>query len=249
MTPYNHARETISASCLYLVGVLVASLGGLELRSEDGAMLVTPQALHAGGESAITLSTFEAESRASHSRTATVWLVAADGTRVATLFSGATGEDGHERASFDVPDLSAGAYTIEAEIVGISDTLQTTTSLESAPGILIETDKPIYKPAQTIQGRVILVNNSLTPVAGDVEVLFHDGKGIRIHREQLTTNEFGVAPFSLQLASEVNFGTWKIRALRMPGALSRLVVVWSVSRGPQLLRVQRLLVNPLSALR
>ena len=36
-----------------------------------------------------------------------------------------------------------------------------------------------------IQGRVLLVDNALRPATGDVEVTFHDAKGIRIDRRQL----------------------------------------------------------------
>jgi len=43
-------------------------------------------------------------------------------------------------------------------------------------------------------------------------VTFHDAKGIRIDRRNLVANEYGVASFSLDLAKELNFGTWKVRA-------------------------------------
>jgi CD109 antigen len=52
----------------------------------------------------------------------------------------------------------------------------------------------------------------LRPLAGQVEVTFHDAKGIRLDRQALTANEYGAAAFALDLAKEVNFGTWKIRA-------------------------------------
>jgi CD109 antigen len=80
------------------------------------------------------------------------------------------------------------------------------------PVLFIETDKPIYKPGQTIQGRILVLNNELRPTSSKVDVEITDGKGIKIFREELKANAFGVAPFKLNLANELNFGTWKIVA-------------------------------------
>ena len=198
--------------CLF-AAVLASSPGAFRsLQGEDAALLIIPQSLHAGGESSFTLSTLDSKSRAALARTAVVQLLDADNTPIATLFDNTTGDDGHERVTFDVPAVAAGSYAIRALVEGVEDPLIADTVLRNTPGILIETDKPIYKPGQTIHGRVLLISNRLTPVAGEVEVTFHDAKGIRLDRKQLTTDEFGVAAFELDLATEVNFGTWKVRA-------------------------------------
>ena len=202
---------------LVFVAVLVSSVGVPSLHSEDAALLIVPRTLHGGGESSFTLSTLESESREALPRAATVLLVDGDGAPVATLFDGTTGADGHERVGFEVPPVGAGTYSIRAIVEGVEGPLEATTVLRNTPGILIETDKPIYKPGQTIQGRVLLISNRLTPVEGVTEVTFHDAKGIRLDRKQLTTDAFGVAAFELDLATEVNFGTWKIKA-RSEGA-------------------------------
>ena len=179
--------------------------------AEDGAMLVAPKEIHFGGSSALTLTTFNAQTHEPVSRRAIVRLL--DGNRiVAGLFDGQTGADGRVHIAFEVPDTASGGYRFEAQVSRIEEPLTLETMLSRAPAILIETDKPIYKPSQTIKGRVLLVNNAMRPVAGEVEVSFHDAKGIRIDRRTLEANEFGVAPFSLRLASEVNFGTWKVKA-------------------------------------
>jgi CD109 antigen len=174
--------------------------------------LTAPAEILAGGRSAATLSTLDVESGAAIGRAAVLTLEAPGGGDPYTLFSGATGASGHVSVEFSVPPLAPGSYIIRARVAGIDEPLDVSTRLSSAPAILIETDKPIYKPSQTIRGRVVLLSNSLEPVAGTVEVTFHDAKGIRIDREELTADAFGAAPFTLDLASEVNFGTWKIRA-------------------------------------
>ena len=196
---------------LALAGVVFFWGFAVPAAAEDGAMLVAPKEIHSGGSSALTLTTFNAQTHEPVSRRAIIRLL--DGNRiVAGLFDGQTGADGRVHIAFEVPDTASGGYRFEAQVSRIEEPLTLETMLSRAPAILIETDKPIYKPSQTIKGRVLLVNNAMRPVAGEVEVSFHDAKGIRIDRRTLEANEFGVAPFSLRLASEVNFGTWKVKA-------------------------------------
>lgn len=211
----HHAKKAlrIALAVSLLQGVFLAAPAWFrELRAEDGAVLVAPRKVYAGGKSSLTLTTFDSATRQPVARAFAVVLLSPEGAQVATISAGATGSSGHRQIEFDVPPLGAGTYKIQASITGVSEKLEVSTTLSRAPGILLETDKPIYKPSQRIQGRVILLDNGLRPLAGAVEVTFHDGKGVRIDRKQLLADEFGVAAFSLDLAKELNFGTWKIRA-------------------------------------
>ncbi len=192
------------------LAVLFAFAGQLSAGDFE-AMLVAPLEIHAGGQSAATVTAFYGASREPADLPVTLHL-SQGGVRTSALGTARTGSSGHVVIPFEVPANGGGVYKIEAEIGGISETLQAETTLSDAPAILIETDKPIYKPSQTIQGRVVLLDNVLRPRGGEVELTFHDGKGIRIDRKNLTANEYGVAPFELRLASEVNFGIWKIHA-------------------------------------
>jgi CD109 antigen len=203
-------RPRLTLTSLPLFWALAFSLSS-PARAEDGAILIAPQELPAGGRSSLTLTTLNITSHQPVGRPVVLSLLSGEST-VSTLHVGATGSDGRIHVPFDVPSVASGDYTIEARIGGIPDSLRLQVPVSSAPAILIETDKPIYKPSQTIQGRVLLVDNGLRPRPGEVDLAFHDAKGIRIDRRSLTANEFGVATFSLRLASEVNFGTWKIRA-------------------------------------
>lgn len=180
--------------------------------AEDAAILTAPRTLHVGTHSSFTLTTFDAETHLPVQRNALVELLSSDGSRRIVIFEGATGQQGRYHGPFTVPDDWVGEHLIQATISGLDETLEIAASIKKTLGILVETDKPIYKPGQTVLGRVLLLNSELKPVSGEVEVTFHDAKGLRIARQTLTANEFGTAPFSLDLATEVNFGTWKIRA-------------------------------------
>ena len=197
---------------LRLVALLLPTLLGANQRlshADDGALLVSPRELSAGGRAALTVTTFDDLARTPVSREVIVKLT--DGEAVLFEESGRTDASGRLYLPFDVPDLPAGSYSVRADVEGVGGSLEVSTSVSRAPAILVETDKPIYKPLQTIRGRVLLVDNALKPVMGEAEVSIHDAKGIRIRRETLVANEFGVAPFSLDLADEVNFGVWKVR--------------------------------------
>ena len=128
------------------------------------------------------------------------------------VFEDVTDDRGRLNARFDAPDIAPGTYTLELEVDGVDKILAAEVELRRMPVLLIETDKPIYKPSQTIQGRVLVLTNELRPTSSKVDVEITDGKGIKIFRKALKTNAFGVAPFKLDLANELNFGTWKISA-------------------------------------
>jgi CD109 antigen len=152
-------------------------------------------------------------------------LVSSDRSWSVLLFSGATGESGQRRVEFDVPGDRTGNHFFSAQVTDLDQPLDAATTIVKGAAILIETDKPIYKPGQKIQGRVVLLDNALKPTAGDVEVIIQDAKGLRIARLPLSCDQYGAAPFALDLANEVNFGTWKIRARSGAGESTRDVRV------------------------
>jgi CD109 antigen len=128
------------------------------------------------------------------------------------VFEGITDDRGRLTAQFYAPDVTPGQYTLEIEVEGVEQVLDAQVQIHKMPVLFIETDKPIYKPSQTIQGRILVLNNELRPTSSKVDIEINDGKGIKIFRKELKANAFGVAPFKLDLANELNFGTWKIAA-------------------------------------
>ncbi|MGC9328599.1 MAG: alpha-2-macroglobulin family protein, partial [Candidatus Hinthialibacter sp.] len=109
------------------------------------------------------------------------------------------------------PQLNSGMWTLQMKS-GEQTVVSGEAAVKNNGVLLIYTDKPIYKPGQTLQGRVLFMNNALQPMQGDIEVSIADAKGIKIHKEVIPANEYGVASFELPLANELNFGTWKITA-------------------------------------
>lgn len=80
--------------------------------------------------------------------------------------------------------------------------------------VLVSTDKPLYQPGQTMHLRVLSLKQPvLSPDAGSecvLEVL--DGKGNKVFKQKVALSDFGIAAADFKLATEVNLGTYKIKA-------------------------------------
>jgi CD109 antigen len=172
-------------------------------------LILAPRVMFTGGESAITIAA--SDKGAPLEQSISFMLVDAAGVAT-TLTSGSTGQSGHAVATFDVPDLEQGTYTLVAQPAGSNATFNGSVRIANSSALFLETDKPIYKPGQTIHGRILSLNNRLIPVSGQCTIEISDSKGIKVFKETLDTNEYGVASFDMPLATEVNLGTWKVKA-------------------------------------
>ncbi len=174
-------------------------------------LVLAPKAIYTGTPAAVSVTALKLADK-TPARVRVRARLRTDSSASLLLFSGATDDDGRLTAHFETPEVEPGAYSIEIQVAGLAEPLTADVQVRQMPVLLIETDKPIYKPGQTIKARVLLLTNNLKPTSADVNVEITDGKGIKIFRKPLTTNAFGVAPFELDLASELNYGTWKITA-------------------------------------
>ena len=121
-------------------------------------------------------------------------------------------------ALFDLSLKDAGSYAITAEgtaqgtLAVVADTIEVK---ETPRKLLLTTDKPIYQPGQIIHIRALALEKpGLAPVAGKpVTFEVEDGKGNKIHKIEITSDEWGIASTDLQLATLLNMGNFKVRAL------------------------------------
>ncbi|GFU22382.1 alpha-2-macroglobulin [Nephila pilipes] len=77
----------------------------------------------------------------------------------------------------------------------------------------VQTDKPIYKPGQTVQFRVLPLDSQLKPLdANSVgEVWIEDPSGIRVAQWKEVKFDEGMVQLELPLSSEPTLGTWNIK--------------------------------------
>lgn len=106
--------------------------------------------------------------------------------------------------------LVAGDYTLSVSGNGFTD--KATVRIEDGTILFLETDKPIYKPGETIRIRVVALDANLRPVATTATVEAQDAKGIKIFKKGTTTDAYGMATLDLPLSTEPNLGVWKLRA-------------------------------------
>ncbi len=196
-----------------VIVVLAMGLSAFVADCQDtvSVVVLAPKTLYAGNPVTVSATAVTIADQSPAVVHVAVWF-RTDASTASQVFEGVTDDRGRLTARFDTPDVTPGPYTLEIEAEGVEKVLTAQVQVRRMPVLLIETDKPIYKPGQTIQARVLVLTNELRPASSEVSVEITDGKGIKIFRKSLTTNAFGVAPFKLDLASELNFGTWKITA-------------------------------------
>ncbi len=133
------------------------------------------------------------------------------------LYSGKTSQTGNAEITFNVPENAgrSGTLIIKTHSNLGSDTVERPVTIERDFRVLLTTDKPIYQPGQVIHTRALALSAfDLRPAAGQpLEMIIADGKGNKVFRQTLTTNEYGVAFSDFQLADEVNTGAYKITAV------------------------------------
>jgi len=176
-----------------------------------GVLVVVPKAVYVGSPGTITITAMRLADKQPVAVPVRASLKTGSSAAL-PLVVGLTDQSGRLTAQFDTSGLEPGPYQIEVQVPGLAEPLTGDIEVRRMPVLLIETDKPIYKPGQTVKGRVLTLTNNLKPDASELELEITDAKGVKIFRKVLTANEYGVAPFELPLATELNFGTWKITA-------------------------------------
>ncbi|XP_053958535.1 thioester-containing protein 1 allele S3-like [Anastrepha ludens] len=118
--------------------------------------------------------------------------------------------------TFDLGEITKGAYSLEAS--GLSGIIfENATNLDfvdNMPRAYIQTDKAMYKHAETIQFRVIFIDQYLLPakVTQPISVLIKDADDNSIQRFNNIELNTGVFKGKLKLAEAVVSGMWSLEA-------------------------------------
>jgi len=174
------------------------------------------RAYAAGSPASVRIIT--AESRSGNPlRDARVKLDLVNGDSAITLFAGRTDGFGTAQVAFTLPADNFGSRQLR---VTADTTLGTVTAnqpiqLERRDRILLTTDKPLYQPGQTIHLRALALDGPTHAAVADKPIVLEveDGKGNKVFKKRDRTDRFGVASADFELADEVNFGPYHIRAI------------------------------------
>jgi CD109 antigen len=168
----------------------------------DGYAVVIPAVFQVGSKQAVSVALFKGEKTITGKVELTIQK---DGEDILTVDENIEGKG---TISFTVPDVPEGDYSIRIKGNNFED--EASVRFEHNFLIYLETDKPIYKPGQTIQMRAFTLDAELKPLGAGIVVEIQDAKGIKIFRQETMTDEYGMASLKLPISSEPNLGVWKI---------------------------------------
>jgi hypothetical protein len=170
----------------------------------------------AGSRAAVRLIVSDSKGDVIPGRGAVRIRLEADGKEQRTLFTGRLNHRGTTEAQFQFPEGVTGNcnlhYTVDTSL-GTTEYAQTI-QLQDKVGILLTTDKTIYQPGQMIHVRALALNRADHRAVGKRNLLLEveDSHGNKVFKKATSTDEFGIGSADFGLASEVNLGTYHVRA-------------------------------------
>ncbi len=144
------------------------------------------------------------------------------------VFEGMTDRAGSCETNFELPEgVDEADLRFDVASAYGKDHYDVSVRVSSGNVTYLVTDKPVYQPGQTIHMRSLSLRRpDLNPVDGTV-VLFEveDSKGNKVYKEEIKTDDFGVAYAKFVLADEVNFGDYTIRTVLASDKVEKIVNV------------------------
>jgi hypothetical protein len=175
------------------------------------------QSYPSGGTAAVRLIVSDSQRDAAVDSGSVQILLVGAGDEKHFLFSGKLNQRGTTEAQFRFPALAPGGYsmryTVETPIGSAAYTQQV--QLEEKVSILLTTEKPIYRPSQTIHARALALDRATHEAAANRKLTFEvaDSRGNKVFRKITNTDAYGIGSAEFALADEVNLGTYHMRAL------------------------------------
>jgi hypothetical protein len=157
-----------------------------------------------------------------------VRLLGADGKHW-PLFQGKTDLEGVAAGQLQIPDVHAGKYKLEVTTASALGTqrLRHEATVQPASRVWLTTDKPLYQPGQRMHLRALALRDFDLRPAANRELTFEieDARGNKVFKRSLKTSAHGIASADFDLASAVNAGAYRIRALLEGRATEKAVTV------------------------
>ncbi|HEX2988276.1 MAG TPA: alpha-2-macroglobulin family protein, partial [Chloroflexota bacterium] len=170
----------------------------------DGYLALAPRVMRSGQTESISVSLFNGDAPAAGD----VRLSLAGDQGELAASSGRV--EGRGEINLMVPQLAEGDYRLQMSGAGFSS--ESPVRVEEGLLVFLETDKPIYKPGQTLHMRILTLDPQLKPLPGTVNLEVMDAKGLKLFKRDVSTDDFGMASTDLPLSAEPNLGVWKVTA-------------------------------------
>ncbi|MBI2918363.1 MAG: alpha-2-macroglobulin [Chloroflexi bacterium] len=170
----------------------------------DSYVALVPRTLQAGQTAAVSVSLWNA---AQPGRDRVQVSLLRDGKPAVTASKTVSGRG---QIEIRVPEATDGEYVLEVKGTSFTDRAQV--KVEDSFPVFLETDKPIYKPGQTVHIRALSLDSELKPLKRSLTVEAQDAKGTKVFKKEVETDEYGMASLDLPLSTEPNLGVWKLSA-------------------------------------
>jgi len=168
----------------------------------DSYVALAPRVLRVGQVESVALSLFQGD------RLATGRVQVSLEKDGATVLQQSGVVHGKGTVGFEVPSVDQGDYQLSISGPGFQDS--TSVRVEDGTLLFLDTDKPIYKPGQTLHARVLALDADLRPLPGRVTVEVQDAKGTKVFKRELQTDEYGIAAVDMPISNEPNLGVWTL---------------------------------------
>ena len=190
---------------LAVVSTIVVPGCSCRVEAAESYMAVIPRVLQSDSTETLSISLFSEGKPVKDNIEITLL---DDGQEITKVSKTVTGKGLIE---MDIPDVEEGKYEIRVKGSGFDKKAEV--NVENNFLVFLETDKPIYKPGQTVHIRAITLNSELKPVQETMTIEVLDAKGIKIFRRELSTIDYGLVTLDLPISSEPNLGVWKLTAV------------------------------------
>ena len=173
----------------------------------DSFVAIVPRTLRAGYTEQVSVSLFNGNRPVSGNVRLTMFDKGASVSTVAAKVAGAA------NIELPVPQIQRGTYEIKVEVEDVSETRSASVQVEDGVLLLVETDKPVYKPGQIVHIRLMTLDALLKPWRSTATIEVQDAKGIKVFKKEVATDGYGMVIVDLPLSTEPNLGVWKLTAL------------------------------------
>lgn len=140
-----------------------------------------------------------------------------NGETATALFDGRADALGTAQVEFTLPAASFGSRVLRvtADTPLGPVTAGQPIQVERRNKILLTTDKPLYQPGQTMHLRALALDGPTRAAAAEQPLTLEveDAKGNKVFKQRGRTDRFGISSADFELADEVNFGPYHVRAL------------------------------------
>ena len=137
--------------------------------------------------------------------------------RALAVYEGTTRDDGSADVTFTVPETAEGAaqLIVETRTPAGESRIERPITIARSYRLFLTTDKPIYRPGQTLHVRALALDGATLYAvgAGEVEIVLLDPENEVLHRERVVLSDFGVAALDLELENSLESGAYSVRAM------------------------------------